>query len=68
VFRPNRVWDDRESNQLRANNEDAKTFMGIKYERKQIGPFEGKLVSRGTIISIEGDEYVEYRVLTKPIF
>jgi hypothetical protein len=33
--------------------------MGIKYERKQTGPFEGKLVSRGTIISIDDDDYVE---------
>ncbi|KAH8754652.1 hypothetical protein F5883DRAFT_431152, partial [Diaporthe sp. PMI_573] len=68
VSRPNYVLVDQEANQLRANNEDAKTYMGIKYERKQTGPFEGKLVSRGTIISIGGDDYVEYRVLTRPTF
>jgi hypothetical protein len=37
----NCVWVDQEADQLRANNEDAKTYMGIKYERKQTGPFEG---------------------------
>ena len=41
---------------------------GTKYERKQTGPFVGKLVSAGSIISIDGEDYVEYRVLTKPVF
>ncbi|KAK2667841.1 hypothetical protein RAB80_017032 [Fusarium oxysporum f. sp. vasinfectum] len=39
---------------------------GVKYERKTLGPFPGKLVSQGTIISIDGEDYVEYRVLGKP--
>lgn len=68
VSRLNRVWASQEAHRLRAGNEDAKIHMGIKYERKQTGPFEGKLVSQGTIISIDGEDYVEYRVLTKPTF
>lgn len=68
VSRLNRVWAAQEAHRMRANKEDAKIYMGIKYERKQTGPFEGKLVSQGTIISIDGEDYVEYRVLTKPTF
>ena len=68
VSRLNKVWQDQESNRIKAGAEDAKMYMGIKYERKQNGPFVGKLVSQGTIISIDGEDYVEYRVLTKPTF
>ena len=48
--------------------DDAKTHAGVKYDRKLTGPFAGKLVSQGTIINIDGEDYVEYRVLTKPSF
>lgn len=41
---------------------------GIKYERKQNGPFQGKLVSQAQILNIDGEDYVEYRILTKPSF
>jgi hypothetical protein len=68
VQRLNKVWAAQEANRLKGGVEDAKIYMGVKYERKQTGPFEGKLVSQGTIISIEGEDYVEYRVLTKPSF
>ena len=68
VSRLNMVWAAQEANRLKVGAEDAKIYMGIKYERKQNGPFEGKLVSQGTIISIDGEDYVEYRVLTKPSF
>lgn len=68
VSRLNKVWAAQEANRIRAGGEDAKVYMGVKYERKQSGPFEGKLVSQGTIISIDGEDYVEYRVLTKPTF
>lgn len=37
----------------------------VKYERKADGPFAGKLVSSGTIITIDGEDYVEYKVLAK---
>ncbi|KAK3315085.1 hypothetical protein B0H66DRAFT_333201 [Apodospora peruviana] len=68
VNRLNKVWAAQEANRMRAGDDDAKMYMGVKYERKQNGPFQGKLVSQGTIISIDGEDYVEYRVLTKPSF
>ncbi len=68
VSRLNKVWVSQETNRLKTGGEDAKMYAGVKYERKQTGPFEGKLVSQGTIISIDGEDYVEYRVLTKPSF
>lgn len=46
--------------------QDAKVWRGMKYERKAQGPFASWLVSQGTIITIDGEEYVEYRVLIKP--
>lgn len=63
-----RIWAAQEQNRIRAGVEDAKMHMGIKYERKQNGPFAGKLVSQGAILTIDGEDYVEYRVLTKPSF
>jgi hypothetical protein len=68
ISRLNRVWASQETNRLKGGAEDAKIYMGVKYERKQNGPFEGRFVSQGTIISIDGEDYVEYRVLTKPSF
>jgi hypothetical protein len=67
--RLNKVWASQESMRYsRASNDDAKMYGGVKYERKANGPFTGKLVSQGTIINIDGEDYVEYRVLTKPSF
>ncbi|UKZ56295.1 hypothetical protein TrVGV298_010129 [Trichoderma virens] len=66
--RLNKVWARQESLRLKAGAEDAKVYDGVKYERKTNGPFMGKLVSQGTIINIDGEDYVEYRVLTKPSF
>jgi hypothetical protein len=68
VSRLNKVWEAQEANRIRAGGEDAKIYMGVKYARKQNGPFQGKLVSQGMIITIDGEDYVEYRVLTKPTF
>ena len=68
VQRLNKVWAAQEASRLRVGAEDAKIYGGIKYERKANGPFEGKLVSQGAIITIDGEDYVEYRVLTKPSF
>ncbi|KAG9245092.1 hypothetical protein BJ878DRAFT_503078 [Calycina marina] len=48
--------------------EEVRYHNGVKYERKQAGPFMGKLVSVPQILSIDGEDYVEYRVLTKPTF
>ncbi|KAI0401209.1 hypothetical protein F4802DRAFT_440682 [Xylaria palmicola] len=66
--RMQKIWVSQEQNRIRAGIEDAKMHMGIKYERKQNGPFSGKLVSQGAILTIDGEDYVEYRVLTKPSF
>lgn len=66
--RLNKVWISQETNRLKGDADDAKIHMGVKYERKHTGPFEGKLVSHGQIISIDGEDYVEYRVLAKPSF
>ncbi|KAL7799776.1 hypothetical protein V8C37DRAFT_91092 [Trichoderma ceciliae] len=66
--RLNKVWARQETLRMKAGAEDAKIYDGIKYERKTNGPFIGKLVSQGTIINIDGEDYVEYRVLTKPSF
>lgn len=67
IDRLQKVWESQEQNRMRGND-NAKLYMGVKYERKQGGPFKGKLVSQGQIISIDGEDYVEYRVLTKPSF
>lgn len=66
--RMQKIWAAQEQARIRAGAEDAKMHMGIKYERKQNGPFSGKLVSQGAILTIDGEDYVEYRVLTKPTF
>ncbi|EXK24076.1 hypothetical protein FOMG_19181 [Fusarium oxysporum f. sp. melonis 26406] len=66
--RLNKVWARQEIPQMKARAEDAKIYIGVRYERKVNGPFTGKLVPQGTIISIDGEDYVEYRVLTKPSF
>ncbi|TAQ85695.1 hypothetical protein B7494_g5965 [Chlorociboria aeruginascens] len=51
-----------------AGNEEVKYYHGIKYERKLHGPLQGKLVSAAQLLTIDGEDYVEYRVLTKPSF
>ena len=48
--------------------DETKYHHGIKYERKKTGPFEGKLCSAPQILNIDGEDYIEYRVLTKPSF
>ncbi|KAG9257529.1 uncharacterized protein F5Z01DRAFT_671125 [Emericellopsis atlantica] len=68
VQRLNSVWARQESMRARAGAEDVKVYDNIKYERKHHGPFFGKLVSPGNLINIDGEDYVEYRVLTKPSF
>ncbi|KAH6874537.1 hypothetical protein B0T10DRAFT_586057, partial [Thelonectria olida] len=66
--RLNKVWARQENLRVKAGMEDAKIYGGVKYERKATGPFMGKLVSQGTILNIDGEDFVEYRVLTKPSF
>ncbi|OLN92001.1 hypothetical protein CCHL11_01401 [Colletotrichum chlorophyti] len=66
--RLNKVWASQEEHRNKVTGEETKFYGGMRYERKTNGPFVGKLVSQGTIISIDGEDYVEYRVLTKPSF
>jgi hypothetical protein len=68
----NPIFNDRIT-QLDHNNllssDSFESFGGAIYERKANGFWSGKLVSSGTIITIDGEDYVEcipYRVLTKP--
>ncbi|KAL1847527.1 hypothetical protein Daus18300_013928 [Diaporthe australafricana] len=63
-----RICATQDVDSLQAKKEDAMIHMGIRFERKQTGPFEGKLVSQGKIISVDSEDYVEYRVLTKLTF
>ncbi|KAI0161484.1 hypothetical protein GGR57DRAFT_359861 [Xylariaceae sp. FL1272] len=66
--RMQKVWASQEQNRFRPGVEETKVHMGVKYERKSNGPWKGKLVSQGSILTIDGEDYVEYRVLTKPTF
>lgn len=68
IERLNSVWARQESLRARAGAEDVKVYDGRKYERKSNGPFVGKLTSQGSLISIDGEDYIEYRVLMKPTF
>ncbi|KAL3421482.1 hypothetical protein PVAG01_07927 [Phlyctema vagabunda] len=69
----NRVWETQQAvmstgPRVPVSSEEIKFFQGIKYERRETGPFQGKLTSVGQLINIDGEDYVEYRVLTKPSF
>jgi hypothetical protein len=64
----NKVWVAQQASTPGTPGDEVKYHHGIKYERKQTGPFQGKLVSSAQILSIDGEDYVEYRVLTKPSF
>lgn len=46
-------------------NDNVKIHGGIKYTRRQNGIFEGKHVGPPQLLNIDGEDYVEYRVLTK---
>lgn len=67
--RLNNVWASQEADRVRVSGDDnVKIYDGVKFERKNTGPFLGKLTSPGTLISIDGEDFVEYRVLTRPSF
>ncbi|KGQ09083.1 hypothetical protein BBAD15_g5567 [Beauveria bassiana D1-5] len=42
-----------------------KVYNGVVYQRSPNGPFAGKLTAKGQVVSINGEDYVEYRVLAK---
>ena len=63
VFEDNRrrldkVWRLQEEHRLKLDAKDAVIAGGTKYERKKSGPFQGKLVSQGKLITIDGEDYV----------
>ncbi|KAH8178288.1 tRNA splicing endonuclease subunit [Sarocladium implicatum] len=67
--RLNNVWASQEATRVRASGDDkVKIYDGVKFERKEMGPFIGKLTSPGSLITIDGEDFVEYRVLTRPSF
>ncbi|KAK0747679.1 hypothetical protein B0T21DRAFT_8778 [Apiosordaria backusii] len=69
ISRLNNVWASQEATRIRGDGQGDVLMNGtIKYERKTSGPFKGILVSQPFLIQIDGEDYVEYRVLTKPSF
>ncbi|KAI1003243.1 hypothetical protein K3495_g4960 [Podosphaera aphanis] len=69
----NKVWVAQQAATIPGLNsasseQEVRYHNGIKYERKKTGPFQGKLVSPAQILTIDGEDYVEYRILTKPSF
>lgn len=65
IQRLNAVWARQEARRMRYDDQDRIVHGGIKYERRPSGPFADKFASHGSIINIDGEDYVEYRVLTK---
>jgi hypothetical protein len=57
-----------DSSYARASARDTKIYDGQVYNRKLTGPFVRKLATHGSLISIDGEDYIEYRVLLKPAF
>lgn len=68
IAQQNATFPKASSSNNAVSSDEVKYYNGIKYERKQTGPFEGKLVGAAQILTIDGEDYVEYRVLTKPSF
>ncbi|SPN98547.1 uncharacterized protein DNG_01593 [Cephalotrichum gorgonifer] len=75
VQRLNDVWARQEAQRQRGGGgsvggggeEDFKVHGDTKYSRKTTGPFQDRYVSQGRVITIDGEDYVEYRVLAKLI-
>lgn len=53
---------------VQAAAEDVRFYDGVKYQRKTEGALSGKLVSSGRFIIVNGEEFVEYRVLARLSF
>ncbi|KAM0421341.1 hypothetical protein ACHAPT_010872 [Fusarium lateritium] len=58
------TWPAQRALQIRPR-EDAAYNGDVVYQRKSHGPLLGKLASQGSVITIDGEDYVEYRVLAK---
>ena len=49
-------------------SEEVKVHGETRYVKRAAGPFQGRFVAEArALITIEGEDYVEYRVLTKPM-
>ncbi|KAJ2902021.1 hypothetical protein MKZ38_001114 [Zalerion maritima] len=67
--RLDKVWQRQEATRInKYQAEDAIFHAGVKYQRRDTGPFKNQLASHGSILNIDGEDYVEYRVLLKPTF
>lgn len=66
--RLNDIWARQEAQRQTGSDEDAKVHGETRYVRKTAGPFQGRYVAdTRTLINIDGEDYVEYRVLAKPV-
>ncbi|KAH8907185.1 hypothetical protein BR93DRAFT_682005 [Coniochaeta sp. PMI_546] len=60
-----RNWTAQAEAAARDGVDDAKVYLGTRYEYKRSGDFQGMYAAPGTIISIGDEDYVENRVLRK---
>lgn len=67
IQRLNEVWARQEALREKAGTVEAKIHGQIKYERKEKGSFAGYYASDGQMLCIDDEDFVEYRVLLKPI-
>lgn len=58
------TWPEQVALQIRPR-EEAACNGDVVYQRKSHGPLLGKLASQGSVITIDGEDYVEYRVLAR---
>jgi hypothetical protein len=60
-----RNWAAQAEAAARDGVDDAKVYLGTRYEYKRSGDFQGMYAAPGTIITIGDEDYVENRVLRK---
>ncbi|OIW27496.1 hypothetical protein CONLIGDRAFT_433757 [Coniochaeta ligniaria NRRL 30616] len=60
-----RNWAAQAEAAARDGVDDAKVYLGTRYEYKRSGDFQGMYAAPGTIISIGDEDYVENRVLRR---
>lgn len=60
-----RTWTAQAEAAVRNGVDDAKMYLGTRYEFKRSGDFEGMYATHGTLIAIGDEDYVETRVLRK---
>jgi hypothetical protein len=60
-----RNWVAQAEEAARNGVDDAKVYLGYRYEYKNAGDFQGMYAGPGTVVTIGDEEYVENRVLRK---